>query len=67
MIGVCARGNLLRHVLDVCSSKGIKEVSLDVEVTNQNAIRLYKKNGFKFEGISKIKGNNKLKHMVCNL
>ena len=44
---------LMVHMLDVCSSKGVKIYSLEVRVSNQAAISLYQRFGFIQVGLRK--------------
>ena len=44
---------LMVHMLDVCSSKGVKIYSLEVRVSNQAAISLYQRFGFMQVGLRK--------------
>lgn len=49
--------NLLKESIDWCDSNGIRKITLTVLESNQKAIVLYKKYGFKTEGVLK---NDKL-------
>ena len=44
---------LMEHMLEVCSSKGVKIYSLEVRVSNQAAISLYQRFGFIQVGLRK--------------
>ena len=44
---------LMEHMLEACSSKGVKIYSLEVRVSNQSAISLYERYGFKQVGLRK--------------
>ncbi|HCT62476.1 MAG TPA: ribosomal-protein-alanine N-acetyltransferase [Erysipelotrichaceae bacterium] len=44
---------LMEHMLEVCSSRGVKMYSLEVRVSNRSAISLYKRFGFIQVGIRK--------------
>lgn len=44
---------LMEHMLEVCSSKGVKIYSLEVRVSNQAAISLYQSFGFIQVGLRK--------------
>ncbi|MCM3342101.1 GNAT family N-acetyltransferase [Paenibacillus sp. MER TA 81-3] len=46
-------GNLLKESISWADSNGIKKITLNVLETNDKAIKLYKKLGFKIEGILK--------------
>jgi putative acetyltransferase len=41
---------MLNHIKDDAASKGIKRIELTVSVSNEPAIKLYKKTGFEIEG-----------------
>ena len=45
-------------LIDICSELNLKTFTLEVNVTNEPAIRLYKKFGFKNLGIRKKYYNN---------
>lgn len=51
-------GELLESLIDICSDINLKTFTLEVNVTNEPAIRLYKKFGFKNLGIRKKYYNN---------
>ena len=51
-------GELLESLIDICSELNLKTFTLEVNVTNEPAIRLYKKFGFKNLGIRKKYYNN---------
>ena len=51
-------GELLESLIDICSDFNIKTFTLEVNTTNEPAIRLYKKFGFKNLGIRKKYYNN---------
>ena len=51
-------GELLESLIDICSDLNIKTFTLEVNTTNEPAIRLYKKFGFKNLGIRKKYYNN---------
>lgn len=51
-------GELLEALIEVCGDLNVKELTLEVDVTNEYAIRLYKKFGFKNLGIRKKYYNN---------
>ena len=38
---------LLKHIIEICKNKGCENITLEVKVNNQPAIKLYKNNGFK--------------------
>ncbi len=44
---------LMEHMFDVCSSKGVRIYSLEVRISNQSAISLYKRFGFEQVGLRK--------------
>ena len=44
---------LMKHMLDVCSSSGVKMYSLEVRVSNGPAIALYQRYGFRQVGLRK--------------
>lgn len=44
-IGIGSR--LLEHIINIAKQEGIKEIFLEVRISNQNAISLYEKYGFK--------------------
>ena len=44
---------LLRAFLDVCVSRGVKQVSLEVRAANDPAVRMYEKAGFAHAGLRK--------------
>lgn len=44
---------LMKHMFNVCSSKGVRIYSLEVRVSNLSAISLYKRFGFKQVGLRK--------------
>lgn len=44
---------LLKHIIEVCKNKGCENITLEVKVNNQPAIKLYKNNGFKILSIRK--------------
>ena len=45
--------DLLKHLLEWFALKGVREVYLEVEVCNREAIRFYEKHGFKKLGVKK--------------
>lgn len=49
--GLAIGTNLLKESIDWANSTGIKKITLNVLETNEKAIKLYKKFGFKIEGI----------------
>ena len=51
-------GELLESLIDICSDLNLKTFTLEVNTTNEPAIRLYKKFGFKNLGIRKKYYNN---------
>ena len=51
-------GELLESLIDICSDLSLKTFTLEVNTTNEPAIRLYKKFGFKNLGIRKKYYNN---------
>lgn len=44
---------LLKHIIEVCKNNGCENITLEVKVNNQPAIKLYKNNGFKILSIRK--------------
>lgn len=44
---------LLKHIIEICKNKGCENITLEVKVNNQPAIKLYKNNGFKILSIRK--------------
>lgn len=44
---------LLNQMLEDCQNKSVKSITLEVKITNEKAIHLYKKIGFKEVGIRK--------------
>ena len=42
---------LTQHMIDIAREKGLKKVSLNVFTNNERAIHIYKKCGFKIEGL----------------
>ena len=44
---------LLKHIIEICKNKGYENITLEVKVNNQPAIKLYKNNGFKILSIRK--------------
>ena len=42
---------LTQHMIDIAREKGLKKVYLDVFTDNEKAIHVYKKCGFKIEGL----------------
>ena len=51
-------GELLESLIDICSDLNLKTFTLEVNTTNEPAIRLYKKFGFKNLGTRKKYYNN---------
>ena len=51
-------GELLESLIDICSDLNLKTFTLEVNTTNEPAIRLYTKFGFKNLGIRKKYYNN---------
>ena len=51
-------GELLESLIDICSDLNLKTLTLEVNTSNEPAIRLYKKFGFKNLGIRKKYYNN---------
>lgn len=51
-------GELLESLIDICSDLNLKTITLEVNTTNEHAIRLYTKFGFKNLGIRKKYYNN---------
>ena len=51
-------GELLESLIDICSDLNLKTFTLEVNTTNEPAIRLYKKFGFKNLGVRKKYYNN---------
>ena len=51
-------GELLESLIDICSDLNLKTITLEVNTTNEHAIRLYTKCGFKNLGIRKKYYNN---------
>ena len=51
-------GELLESLIDICSDLNLKTFTLEVDTTNEPAIRLYKIFGFKNLGIRKKYYNN---------
>ena len=51
-------GELLESLIDICSDLNIKTFTLEVNTTNEHAIHLYEKFGFKNLGIRKKYYNN---------
>lgn len=51
-------GELLESLIDICSDLNLKTFTLEVNTTNEAAIRLYKKFGFKNLGTRKKYYNN---------
>ena len=59
---------LLEYVFDIMNENGVVSVSLEVDTTNNKAINLYKKFGFKEKGIRKrYYGNNDAYLMIKDL
>jgi ribosomal-protein-alanine N-acetyltransferase len=48
-----AASKIMEKILNVCDENGIKSLTLEVRKTNFSAQNLYKKYGFKIEGIRK--------------
>lgn len=44
---------LLKHIIEICKNKGCENITLEVKVNNQPAIKLYKNNGFKILSVRK--------------
>ena len=43
---------LLKHIIEICKNKGCENITLEVKVNNQPAIKLYKNNGFKISPVN---------------
>lgn len=51
-------GELLESLIEICGNFNVKTLTLEVDVTNEHAIHLYEKFGFKNLGIRKKYYNN---------